>query len=424
MTDLYATLANKTTMDRPNANKVVIMNLAEMRNMEKTQESNAFQLLNDVADVRKSFEARWRKTGEKYNIFNVAGITRKEVYMCRVLADLLDPKGKHCQGSRYLSLFWETVSPKLPGQPELSINDTKVTPEFIIDENRRIDITFEDGRIFVPIEVKIGAGDQPKQVADYYEFARKKNKDIHVPLLYLTVDGHEPSDFSKAGIGKDAYVRLSFRDDILAWLEVCARWNTPETTVPVRENLRQLIAAIKSLCGKSEDAEMEDAIFKLVTKDDDSARAALAICGAADFDNRVLETFKGPVLELVKKAFPDFEYFVESGWYYLNVPIKDDRYWFQINYLWDKACVAVNTANAGDLASAEGKALYEKMSALFGVRPSPSSGFAWYIEGITWSGFARDDLYQFHLCKLYTDHPQEAADKIIGIVRELENVKA
>ena len=396
--------------------------------MENTLEDTVCLLLTEVAETINSFEKRWLATGEKYNLFKVADIAHKEVIMCRVLADLLDPHGKHCQGSRYLSLFWDAVSPKLPEQLELSIKDTMVTAEYVIDENRRIDITLEDGRIFVPIEVKIWATDQPKQVADYYEFAKKQNSvkknSVNVPVLYLTVDGHEPSDFSKAGLGKNAYVTLSFRDDILSWLEACARGNTPETTVPVRENLRQLIAAIKSLCGKSEDAEMEDAIFKLVTKDDDSARAALAICGAADFDNRVLETFKGPVLELVKKAFPDFEYFVESGWYYLNVPIKDDRYWFQINYLWDKACVAVNTANAGDLASAEGKALYEKMSALFGVRPSPSSGFAWYIEGITWSGFARDDLYQFHLCKLYTDHPQEAADKIIGIVRELENVKA
>ena len=395
--------------------------------MENTLDNNICQLLTDVAETRKRFEARWLATGEKYNIFKVADIAHKEVIMCRVLADLLDPHGKHCQGSRYLSLFWETISPKLPEQLELSINDTKVTAEYVIDENRRIDITLEDGRIFVPIEVKIWAGDQPKQIADYYEFAKKQNSvkknSVNVPVLYLTVDGHEPSDFSKAGLGMKNYVLLSFRDDILAWLKACAR-NTPETMVPVRENLRQLTAAIKSLCGKSEDAEMEDAIFKLVTKDDDSARAALAIRGVADFDNRALEAFKGPVLELVKKAFPDFEYFVESGWYYLNVPIKDDRYWFQINYLWDKACVAVNTASAGDAASTEGKALYEKMSTFFGIRPSQNSGFAWYSEGITWSGFARDDLYEFHLCKLYTDHPQEAADKIIGIVRELENVKA
>ena len=378
------------------------------------------QLLTSVVEVRNHFETEWRRTGEKYNLFTVAEIAHKEVIMCRVLADLLNPQGKHCQGSCYLSLFWETISPKLPEQLELSAKDTRVTAEYVIYENRRIDITLEDGRIFVPIEVKIRAGDQQKQVADYYEFAKKKNS-VNVPVLYLTVDGREPPDFSKAGVGKDDYTPLSFRDDILAWLEEC-RENTPETMVPVRENLRQLIAAVKSLCGKSEDAKMENEIFKLVTKDDDSVRAALAICGAMDFDKRAWEAFKGPILELVKKTFPDVEYIEEPGWYYINIPIKDGRYWFEINYLWDKVCVQAD--NTEDAASAEGKAFYEKMSALFGIQPSPKNGFAWYSEETAWSGFASDDLYQFHLCKLYIDHPQEAAGKIINIANTLESVKA
>ena len=184
--------------------------------MEQILENNASHLLDNVAGIIKSYEAQWQKTGEKYNIFKVAGIAHKEVIMCRVLADLFDPQGKHCQGSRYLRLFWETISPKLPGPLELNFKDTKVTVEYAIDENRRIDITLEDGRIFVPIEVKIWAGDQPKQIADYYAFAKTKNGNSHIPVLYLTVDGHEPSDFSKAGVGKDDYVLLSFKDDILA----------------------------------------------------------------------------------------------------------------------------------------------------------------------------------------------------------------
>jgi hypothetical protein len=56
----------------------------------------------------------------------------------------------------------------------------------------------------------------------------------------------------------------------------------------VRENLKQLTAAVKSLCGRSEDANMENDIFKRITKDDDSIQAALAISGAVDLlDRRV-----------------------------------------------------------------------------------------------------------------------------------------
>jgi hypothetical protein len=139
-------------------------------------ETNAARLLNDATGIIKEFEARWRKTGEKYNIFKVAGIKRKEVIMCRVLADLLDPKGAHGRDSLYLRLFWETIASKLPSSLALDVEHTKVTPEYVIDENRRIDIAIEDGNILVPIEVKIEAGDQPKQIADYFAFARTKNR--------------------------------------------------------------------------------------------------------------------------------------------------------------------------------------------------------------------------------------------------------
>ncbi|MDR1286128.1 MAG: PD-(D/E)XK nuclease family protein [Treponema sp.] len=390
--------------------------------MNQSPEKNAGQLLTYVTGIIKDFEERWQKTGEKYNIFKVSGIAHKEVIMCRVLADLMNPQGKHCQGSRYLRLFWETIAPKLPEKLPLDAEHTKVTVEYVLDENRRIDIALEDGKVFVPIEVKIWAGDQPRQVADYFAFVQTKNHGVHIPVLYLTVDGHEPSDFSKAGVGKNDYILLSFKQDILAWLEACARENATEMVIPVRENLKQLIAAIKSLCGKSEDVEMEDAIFKLVARDDDAVRAALAISGATDFDKRAWEAFKGPITALVGKACTDTEYLEEDGWYYLNVPIKGGRYWFEMNYLWDKTCV--QAANAADAAGAEGKALYEKTSELFGVRPSSQKGFAWYSGDIAWPGFAKDNLYQFHLYKLYAGHPQEAADRIIAIVKALESVRA
>lgn len=165
---------------------------------------------------------------------------------------------------------------------------------------------------------------------------------------------------------------------------------------------------------------MEDAIFKLVTEGEPSVLAALKIRGVLDFANRALETFKGPVVELVQKEL-DAEAIDEEGWNYIGVPIKDGRYWFEINYLWDKA--GVWAENAEDATNAEGKALNEKMSELFGIQSSPSNGNAWIKDGITWPDFARDELYEFRLYKLYTEHPQEVAGRIIKIARELEDVK-
>jgi hypothetical protein len=85
------------------------------------------RLLNGVTGIIKGYEAQWQKTGEKYNIFEITGIKDDEVKVCRVLADLMNPKGAHGQGSRYLRPFWETIAPKLPGLPALDIEHTKVT---------------------------------------------------------------------------------------------------------------------------------------------------------------------------------------------------------------------------------------------------------------------------------------------------------
>jgi hypothetical protein len=393
--------------------------------MNQSLEINAGQLLTEVSGTIKRCEEKWRKTGEKYNLFKVAGIAHKEVIMCRVLADLMNPQGKHCQGSRYLRLFWETLAPKLPDKLPLDVERTKVTAEYVIDEARRIDITLDDGKVFVPIEVKIWAGDQPKQIADYFAFAKTKNKYVHVPVLYLTVDGHEPSDFSKVNLGKNGYVLLSFKQDILAWLEACERENTAETTVPVRENLRQLIAAVKSLCGKSEDAEMEDAIFKLVTRDDDAVRAALAISGALDFDGKALEAFKEYVAPLVQKVFPNTVYTADDGWYMLQVPINGGNYLLDVNYDWKSFDIEVCV----DDEKARNRQAEERMTkemAMLTNHQNEAGDHIFALYGTNrYPGLETVDevLYFYRLCKVYTERPQEAADRIISIAKALESVK-
>jgi hypothetical protein len=392
--------------------------------MEQTLKSNAVRLLDGVTGIIKRYEAEWQKTGEKYNLFKVAGIVRDEVIMCRVLADLLNPHGKHYQGSRYLSLFWENIAPKLPGGLSLDVEHTKIKAECVIDENRRIDIALEDGVIFVPIEVKIDAGDQPRQAADYFAFAKTKNKGVHVPMLYLTIDGHEPSDLSKAGMGKDDYVCISFKNEILVWLEACARESATEAVVPVRENLKQLIAAVKSLCDKSEDTDMENEIFKLVTTNDDTVRAALAIRGAMDFKSRALEAFKGPITERVKKAFPGTVYNPAEGWNMIQVEVMGANYVLDVNYDWKSFYLEVCVDEKERDRQFE-KRLVEEITKRTNQTGIPEdTGFAFH--GIQYPGLESEDKewYFYRLYKEYIERPQEAAAKIIAIAKALESVKA
>ena len=397
--------------------------------MEQILETNAAQLLNGVTKIIKNYEEKYQKTGEKYNLFKVARIADKEVKMCRVLADLMDPRGQHRQGSGYLKRFWEDIAPKPPGSIALDPEYTRVTAEYVIDENRRIDIVFEDGKVFIPIEVKIGAGDQPNQIADYFAFAKKKNGGTEVPVLYLTLDGHEPVDAEKV---KGKYIKLSFKDHILPWLKACLESAEETASVPVREVLKQLIGAVKSLCGQTEDAEMEEAIFKLITRDEDSVRAAAAISEAKNnLDSKVLALFKDSVLKSLPKQL-DAEY--GSGYestdrmFPIYFGVRKGEYLLYINYDWNKAWLW--TENKNNASSKEGKALCEALIPLLGSNKGGSDEHTvWETEKAVYPGpefvaVSADRLvYLYRLYKLYTEKPQEAADKIVSIAQALEAVE-
>ena len=49
------------------------------------------------------------KEVDEYNIFSVLEISDKEVIMCRMLADLLNPRGQHGQGAIFLYVFLEYI---------------------------------------------------------------------------------------------------------------------------------------------------------------------------------------------------------------------------------------------------------------------------------------------------------------------------
>jgi hypothetical protein len=395
--------------------------------MEQTVETNAAQLLNGVTGIIKDYEAQWQKTGSKFNIFEIIGAEHKEVQMCRILAELLDPKGRHGKGSLYLNLFWKTVSPKLPDVLKtLDFDAARVSTEYSIDAMRRIDITIESGRVFVPIEVKIWAGDQPNQIHDYFVFTRdNKNGGASIPILYLTLDGHRPTPMSARNA--DEYITLSFKDDIIPWLEKCLEQRETKNTPGVCETLKQLVGAVKQLCDNSEDTKMTNEIFELVAKSEDSVKAALAMGKAAGLlEQKALEAFKGQITALVQKSFPGAGYEKERGWNSLCIPIRKAEYLLYVNYDW-KAMTVQPSESKRD--SATEKKLSQKMMALTGDGGSDWNGtIVWAVNDKKFCYptlvSVDESLYFYGLYKLYTERPQEVADKIIGIARELESVKA
>ena len=113
-----------------------------------------------------------------YNIFKVLEMTDKEVLMCRVLTDFLNPNGAHGKGAKYLELFLDKILHR--EDYEAICATAHVFKEYPIEEERRIDIVIESKQVFIPIEVKIHAGEQRAQCYDYYMYAKRKDNNPQV----------------------------------------------------------------------------------------------------------------------------------------------------------------------------------------------------------------------------------------------------
>ena len=187
---------------------------------------------------------------DPYNIFSVLSIETKEVLICRVIGDFLNPRGKHGENSKFLSLFLKEI-PELQHIACEQLDQAIVTTEYVIDENRRIDIVIEIGGYFVPVEVKIFAGEQKAQCLDYYQFARQRDQTAKV--VYLTRFGTMPGAYSyKSGeecVPEKDIICISFQNTILQWLIACCKVSHGRTKM-VLEQLRE---SVEHMTGATEE---------------------------------------------------------------------------------------------------------------------------------------------------------------------------
>lgn len=235
-------------------------------------------LLQAVSAISKKYELLNQKTGGYFNIFNIANITTDEVKICRVLYELLSPKGSHYQGSTYLNSFIKFVLNI--DIPEKELSSARVFREYVIDEKRRIDLVIETSERFIPIEVKIYAGDQEYQCFDYAKKA--KNSKVY----YLTRFGDNPSEYSAKGLtktdhGYEEVITISFAYDILRWLEICVSQKETLKIASIREVILQLMAVIRQFTDQMED-EKEMEIKEILMKSSDNIRSAIAIQSSLD----------------------------------------------------------------------------------------------------------------------------------------------
>ena len=114
--------------------------------------------------------------------------------MSAIFADLLRPDGSHGQGTTFLRLFLEEIdrggkdSIRKRGCYE-SLEHCSVYTEYATSERRLIDIVLKLGNMWIGIENKPWAGEQPEQIQHYLSFLQQK--DPRACVLYLSGTGDD-----------------------------------------------------------------------------------------------------------------------------------------------------------------------------------------------------------------------------------------
>lgn len=261
------------------------------------------QLLNKVKEILAEDRQQGIESGTLFNIFELLDVNTKEVKMCKVIAELINPRGTYPNSKILLKTFAGMVL-----QVDLEENEfdnVRVHTEYKTDTNRRIDIVIETPKRFIPIEVKIYAGDQNTQCGDYYWYSSKKEKPIPSNVYYLTLDGSLPSDESCRGLtlyehGYKEVTLISFKKSILEWLCYCLEIDDVTKDAVSYVVLKQLKDALERLCNDMSDKSNSE-ISKLIKSDKEMMKAAFSLTDVVLEERirliiRMFEEFTGRIL--------------------------------------------------------------------------------------------------------------------------------
>lgn len=281
-----------------------------------------------------------------YNIYQLLDITDKEIQMCRILADLLDPDGVHDEGIKYLKVFFDTVLHI--DLPDSVLRGAKVEREYPIINKRRIDIVIDYQGGFIPIEVKINAEDMKSQCYDYYHFARKTDPDTFV--VYLTRNGCMPSAYSLTGEKGDRldekYIHcISFEGDILSWLDKIKRI-ADENMVPMLEQFEG--AVLDFLYSEGESYKMD--LSEKILESSSNLRTAIAIADSLNFAKaelmkRLFQEFENQMEPLLKKY--NLEPEMKSKWYHYKDTATENYYAYKRNTTYPGLNYVISSVNLG-----------------------------------------------------------------------------
>ena len=266
------------------------------------------KLLKKLLILKKNSDAILDATGGRFNIFQTVGINHYEKKHSLILSEFLDPYGSHGLKDKFLNLFLKMIVQK-KFLFDFKLSNTTVNIEYVIDDGI-IDILIKNPEQVIIIENKIYAGDQSEQLIRYNNFAEQNYSKGNFIILYLTLWGDEAS---KNSCGNVEYKRISYKDDIIKWLEECLKFSLRYPTV--RETIIQYINHLKQLTNQDMESKNSKEIVEILAENVESS-----ILIYENFRNMKLMIIENMVKRVAEKF--EIEYsFDENGY---DTPQKQD----------------------------------------------------------------------------------------------------
>ena len=286
-------------------------------------------LLDQILSINTRYQKINELTGENFNVFRILKLESSEVRMhSAFIGELLNPKASHGQQDTFLKLFIKSFCFK---QNEIDTASCTVEIEKYIGRisadkttGGRIDILITDkhGKHIV-IENKIYAGDQDYQLQRYHAHNPKAD------LIYLSLHGKEPEEYSKGSLLADIDYRCcSYNLHIADWLEACRK---EVAVLPIiRESLTQYLNLIKYLTNQTLNDTMKEEVASLL-----SANLEASFIIADNLDNAlkvILDKFIVQLGDIAEELGLEFD----NNVHYL-FKVNYRGFWFWKNS-WENVC--------------------------------------------------------------------------------------
>jgi hypothetical protein len=237
----------------------------------------AIALLDRLADINRAHAEAKKlyldRLAPDFRVFDF--IEPDEMRLSKILAWLLDPRGTHGQGGKFLRLLFDAIEVKSETD---ECNRAKIQTELSID-NGRLDIVVNMVNFRLIIENKPWAVDQQRQIQRYFEHLEQNDRSDYA-IIYLTPKGTTPSIISisdeerKLRITNKQLHIWAYETKVIDWLTQCRiECRSDRVSMFIDEISSYIRVAFAGIRDKT----MDDHLLDEITSSADRVSAAMQV---------------------------------------------------------------------------------------------------------------------------------------------------